>query len=143
MQLQKNLSVTVVRNQFCAVLTETWISDSNGARFGSTSRQNICDNQMLQMILSQGAFGQLLKEFVQKLVQKLSCSALDKHISRTYTKSQLWTQCIIITEVSCISLQVIGSHMEMFNEVDWKKMNATTQELVCNCRSESVLRTVN
>ena len=40
-------------------------------------------------------------------------------------------------------LQVIGSHMEMFSEVEWKKSNATTQELVCNCRSESVLRSVN
>ena len=28
--------------------------------------------------------------------------------------------------------------MEMFSEVEWKKSNATTQELVCNCRSESV-----
>ena len=43
----------------------------------------------------------------------------------------------------CISLQVIGSHMEIFTEVEWKKSNATTQELVCNCRSESVLRNVN
>ena len=33
--------------------------------------------------------------------------------------------------------------MEMFSEVEWKKSNATTQELVCNCRSESVLRSVN
>ena len=40
-------------------------------------------------------------------------------------------------------LQVIGSHMEMFSEVEWKKSSATTQELVCNCRSESVLRSVN
>ena len=47
------------------------------------------------------------------------------------------------TEVSCISLQVIGSHMEMFSEVEWKKSNATKQELVCNYRSESVLRGVN
>ena len=45
-------SVTVVRNQFCAVLTETWISDSYGVRFGSTSSQNVCDDQMLQRILS-------------------------------------------------------------------------------------------
>ena len=29
--------------------------------------------------------------------------------------------------------------MDMFSEVEWKKSNATTQELVCNCRSESVL----
>ena len=28
--------------------------------------------------------------------------------------------------------------MEMFSEVEWKKSNATTQELVSNCRSESV-----
>ena len=42
-----------------------------------------------------------------------------------------------------MSLQVIGSHMEMFSEVEWKKSNATTQELVCNCRSELVLRGVN
>ena len=42
-----------------------------------------------------------------------------------------------------ISLQVIGSHMEMFSEVEWKKSNATTQELFCNCRSEAVLRSVN
>ena len=47
------------------------------------------------------------------------------------------------TEVSCIYLQVIGSHIEIFSEVEWKKSNATTQEPVCNCRSESVLRTVN
>ena len=40
-------------------------------------------------------------------------------------------------------LQVIGSHMEMFSEVEWKKSNATTQELVCNFRSESVFRSVN
>ena len=33
--------------------------------------------------------------------------------------------------------------MEMFSEVEWKKSNATTQELVCKCRSESVLRSVN
>ena len=33
--------------------------------------------------------------------------------------------------------------MEMFSEVEWKKLNATTQELVCNRRSESVLRNVN
>ena len=39
--------------------------------------------------------------------------------------------------------QVIRSHMEMFSEVQWKKSNATTQELVCYCRSESVLRSVN
>ena len=26
--------------------------------------------------------------------------------------------------------------MEMFSEVEWKKSNTTTQELVCNCRSE-------
>ena len=46
-------------------------------------------------------------------------------------------------EVSFIALQVIGSHMEMFSEVEWKKSNATAQELVCNCSSESVLRSVN
>ena len=28
--------------------------------------------------------------------------------------------------------------MEMFSEVESKKLNATTQELVCNRRSESV-----
>ena len=33
--------------------------------------------------------------------------------------------------------------MEVFNEVEWGKSNATTQELVCNCRSESVLYSVN
>ena len=49
----------------------------------------------------------------------------------------------MITEVYFISLQVIGSHMEMSSEVEWKKSSATTQELVCNCRSESVLRSVN
>ena len=48
----KNQSVTVVRNQFYAVLTETWISDSYGVRFGSTSSQKVCDDQMLQRILS-------------------------------------------------------------------------------------------
>ena len=47
------------------------------------------------------------------------------------------------TEVSCIYLQVIASHMEMFSEVEWKKLSATTQELVFNCRSELVLRSVN
>ena len=40
-------------------------------------------------------------------------------------------------------LQVIGSHMEMFSEVEWKKLSATTQEPVCNYPSESVLRSVN
>ena len=45
-------SITVVRNQFCAVLTETWISDSYGVRSGSTSSRNICDDQMLQRNLS-------------------------------------------------------------------------------------------
>ena len=57
MQLQKNQSVTVVRNQFCAVLTETGISDSYRVRFGCTSSQNVCDDQMLQIILSLGTFG--------------------------------------------------------------------------------------
>ena len=33
--------------------------------------------------------------------------------------------------------------MEMFSEVEWKKSSATTQELVYNCSSESVLRNVN
>ena len=33
--------------------------------------------------------------------------------------------------------------MEMFSEVEWKKSSATTQELVRNCRSESVLRSAN
>ena len=33
--------------------------------------------------------------------------------------------------------------MEMFGEVEWKKSNATAQELVCKSRSESVLRSVN
>ena len=33
--------------------------------------------------------------------------------------------------------------MEMFSEVEWEKTSATTQELVCNCRSELVLRSVN
>ena len=49
----------------------------------------------------------------------------------------------MITEVYCISLQVIGSHTDFFSEVEWKKSNATTQELVCNCRLEAVLRSVN
>ena len=48
----------------------------------------------------------------------------------------------MITEVYCISLQVIGSYTDFFSEVEWKKSNATTQELVCNFRSESVLRSV-
>ena len=33
--------------------------------------------------------------------------------------------------------------MEMFSEVEQKKSKATTQELVYNCRSELVLRSVN
>ena len=33
--------------------------------------------------------------------------------------------------------------MEMFGEVEWKKSNATTQELVRNNPLESVLRSVN
>ena len=33
--------------------------------------------------------------------------------------------------------------MEIFSEVEWKKSSATTQELDCNCRLESVLRSVN
>ena len=48
----QELVCTVVRNQFCVVLTETWISDSYGVRFGSTTSQNVCDDQMLQSILS-------------------------------------------------------------------------------------------
>ena len=52
MQLHKNQCVTVARNQFYAVLTKTWISNSYGVRFGPTSSQNICDDQMLQRILS-------------------------------------------------------------------------------------------
>ena len=40
-------------------VNETWISDSYGVRFGSTSSQNICDDQMLHMILSHGTFGEL------------------------------------------------------------------------------------
>ena len=42
-----------------------------------------------------------------------------------------------------MSLQVIGSHMEIISELEWKKSNATTEEPVCNCRSESVLHSVN
>ena len=38
---------------------------------------------------------------------------------------------------------LIVSHMEIFSEVEWKKSSATTQELVCNYRSESVLHSVN
>ena len=48
----QELAVTVVRNQFCEVLTETWISGSYGVCLGSTSSQNVCDDQMLQSILS-------------------------------------------------------------------------------------------
>ena len=44
-------SVTIVRNQFCAVLTETCISESYGVCFGSTNSQNVCDDQMLQRIV--------------------------------------------------------------------------------------------
>ena len=33
--------------------------------------------------------------------------------------------------------------MEMFSEVEWKKSNATTQELVSKCRSESVFAVFN
>ena len=33
--------------------------------------------------------------------------------------------------------------MEMFSEIEWKKSDATTKELGCNYRSESVLRSVN
>ena len=33
--------------------------------------------------------------------------------------------------------------MEMFSEVEWKKSNATTQEVVYSYRSESVFRSVN
>ena len=29
--------------------------------------------------------------------------------------------------------------MEMFSKVEWKKSNATTQELICNFHSELVL----
>ena len=55
----QELVCTVVRNQFCVVLTETWISASYGVRFGSTTSQHICDDQMLQRILSKGTFGEL------------------------------------------------------------------------------------
>ena len=48
----QELVCNCVRNLFCAVLTETWISDSYGVRFGSTSSQNVCDDQILQRILS-------------------------------------------------------------------------------------------
>ena len=56
---------------------------------------------------------------------------------------------MICNDDLCITYQIenlgcyIGSHMEMFSEVEWKKSNATAQEPVCNCRSESVLRSVN
>ena len=33
--------------------------------------------------------------------------------------------------------------MEMFSQVEWKKLNATTQEIVCNYCSELVLCSVN
>ena len=33
--------------------------------------------------------------------------------------------------------------MEMFSELEMKKSNATTQELICNGRLEPVLRSVN
>ena len=49
---QELVCVTVVRNLLCAVLTETWISNSYGVRFRSTTSQNVCDDQMLQRILS-------------------------------------------------------------------------------------------
>ena len=35
-----------------SLLNETWISDLYGVRFGPTSSQIVCDNQMLKMILS-------------------------------------------------------------------------------------------
>ena len=49
---------------------------------------------------------------------------------REHTQSPSYGPSVLINEVSCISLQVIGSHMEMFSEVQWKKSSATTQELV-------------
>ena len=145
MQLHKNQSVIVVRNQFCTVLTETWISDTCGVCFGSTSSQNVCDDQMLQRILSQGTFGELfLRSSFRSLYRNFFLmSTRQTHFESIHKNLQLWTQCIIITEVSGISLQVIVSHMEMFSEVECKKSNATTQELVFNFRSESVLRSVN
>ena len=143
MQLRKNQSVTVVQNQFCRLLTETWISDSYGVRFGSTSSQNVCDDQMIQRIHSQGTFGELFYGVhSETCIETFLMSTRQTHFENIH-KVPAWTQCIIITEVSCISLQVIRSHMEMFSEVEWKKSNATTQELVRNCRSESTLRSVN
>ena len=128
MQLHKNQSVNVVRNQFCAVLTETWISDPYGVRFGSTSSQNICDDQMLQMILSYGSFGEL---FLKSSFKNLYRNFLNEHSRnafREHTQSPSYgPRGSSITEDSCITLQVIGSHMEMFIEVEWRKSNATAR----------------
>ena len=84
MQLHKNQCVTVVRNQFCAVLTGTWITDSYGVRFGSTSGKNVCDNQMLQMILSQGTFGELFlrssfRNLYRNFLNEQSTNAFREH----------------------------------------------------------------
>ena len=68
MQQHKNQSVTVVRNLFDAVLTETWISDSYGVRFGSTSSENICDDQTWKDSFIGSFLRTFLKEFAQKLV---------------------------------------------------------------------------
>ena len=80
MQLHKNQFVTVIRNLFCAMLTETWISDSYGVRFRSTSGQNVCDDQMLQRILSQGTFGEL---FLRSSFRNLYRNFLNEH-SKTH-----------------------------------------------------------
>ena len=65
----------------CAVLTETWISDSYRVHFGSTSSQNICDGQMLQRTLSEGTFGDL---FLSSSFRKLYRNFLNEHSTNAF-----------------------------------------------------------
>ena len=64
-----------------AVLTETWISDSYGVRFHSTGSQNVCDDHMLQRILSYGTFGELL---LRSLFRNLYRNFLNEHSTNAF-----------------------------------------------------------
>ena len=71
---------------FFSVLTETWISDSYGVRFGSASSQNVCDDQMLQSILSYATFGEL---FLSSLFRNLYRSFLNEHTTNALREHTL------------------------------------------------------
>ena len=58
-----------------------WISDSYGVRVGSTSSQNVCDDQMLRRILSQGSFGEL---FLRSSFRNLYINFLNEHSTNAF-----------------------------------------------------------